>query len=63
MRANLDGRLSRLESASAPGRTVFIWEPDDDCDRDELKRRRGVAPNDKCVFIGWLSPGEITATE
>ena len=57
MKANLESRLSRLESATPAGRTVFIWD-DDDCDLDELKR-----PNDKGIFIRWLRPGEMAATE
>ena len=53
MRSGLDTRLSKLESASDDGRVVFIWEPDGEYDLGELRRQRGLGPNDKTILVSW----------
>ena len=54
MKANLDIRLSKLESARPAGRTVYLWEPRTEEELEALKRERGVRPGDTVILFRWV---------
>jgi hypothetical protein len=60
MRANLDTRLSRLESARPAGRVFYLWEPRTEEELEALKGERGVREGDTVFVFRWV--GEPTET-
>ena len=53
MRSGIDGRLSKLESASSAGRVFFLWQPATTEELNELMRSRGVDPGDTVHLFRW----------
>ena len=61
MRANLDARLSRLESATPAGRVFYLWDPGTQEELEALKRERGVGSGDTVYLFRWArEPTETT---
>ena len=58
MKANLDARLSKLESASPTGRVFFLWQPRREEDLAALYRDRGIGPGDTVHLFRWI--GELS---
>ena len=54
MKAGIDARLSKLESARPAGRTFFLWEPISAEDLEALKRERGVRDGDTVHLFRWM---------
>ena len=53
MKANLDTRLSRLESASPAGRVFHLWQPGTQEELEALYRDRGIGPGDTVHLFRW----------
>ena len=61
MKAGIDARLSRLESANPAGRTFFLWEPRTEGELEALYRDRGIGPGDTVYLFRWMrEPTETT---
>ena len=60
MRANLDSRLARLESATPAGRVFYLWDPGTQEELEMLKSERGIGPGDVVYVFRWA--GEPTET-
>ena len=54
MRANIDTRLSRLESATPAGRVFYLWQPTTEEELEALKRERGVREGDTVFVFRWM---------
>jgi hypothetical protein len=66
MRANLDTRLSKLESARPAGRVFYLWQPKTNEELEAVKRERGVREGDTVYLFEWAKPlpvGQRTAAE
>ena len=61
MKANLDTRLSKLESATPAGRVFYLWQPATTEALNELMRSRGIGPADAVYVFSWI--GEPTGCE
>ena len=54
MKANLDTRLARLESARPAGRVFYLWQPTTEEELEALKRERGVREGDTAYLFRWI---------
>ena len=54
MKAHLDSRLSKLESATPAGRVFYLWDPGTRQELEVLYRDRGIGPGDTVHVFRWI---------